>query len=410
MNAEQEHIFDAFCAKKNILIHGHAGTGKSYLIQHQFRPFLQSRCLRYAITSTTGISSLLLMGTTLHSYLGIGLGSSSVSSLISKIQKKPKLVQRYQTLDCLIIDEISMLSSEILDKIHSLFQHFRKDFDAPFGGLQMVLLGDFYQLPVVNPKDKFVFESPQWPSYQFHCLSLTQSMRQTDPRWIECLHHVRLGELSKDDISYLQKRCCSPPPSMSIIPTVLYSTNQEVDEENERHLQDLTIHTPLHVYPATFTPPNDEVKKHFPNYLHTLKLAKGAQVMFTINNLEEGYANGSRGIILNFIGDHQYPEIELLNKKKIIVKPHEWKIEVDENTVYSAMQFPLKLAWCITIHKAQGMTLDYVKTNIGSNIFAYGQAYVALSRIRTPEGLFLDSFQASRIRANPRVKAFFTPT
>jgi len=406
LNTEQERAFHMFQSEHNVLIMGHAGTGKSYLIS-TFREYCRSYRQPYGITSTTGVASLAINGTTVNSFLGLGTCSGSVSERIRTIQKNKTLVLRYKQLRVLIIDEVSLLSAETLDKIHEIFVYFKKN-TRPFGGIQMVLLGDFYQLRVVKSDEHFIFQSKKWTFYNFRIICLKASMRQRDPLWIQLLDHLRIGQLHENDIELLKSRCCDPPSC--IFPTKLFATNQEVERYNETQLSHLRDQYALEIFPAMYEPSSckEKVKGCLPT-VDILYLTVKCQVMFLINNLDEGYANGTRGCIVGFTerDSSRHPIVELLDGKRITVFPHRWDVEPVPGQKYSFIQYPLKLSWALTIHKSQGMTLDYVETDINQKMFAYGQVYVALSRVRELSGLFLRSFDPSCIKADPVVHAFY---
>jgi ATP-dependent exoDNAse (exonuclease V) alpha subunit len=411
MNSEQTRAFQLFENGKSMLISGPGGVGKSFLIKH-FRKYCREKFKHFAVTSTTGISSLLISGVTIHSYLGLGIGEKSTEELKKSIKRNKTLLERYINLDVLIIDEVSMLSSELLEKIDDLLKYFKEN-ETSFGGVQVILLGDFYQLPVVDKSEHFIFESARWTRWDFEMVILKEIMRQKDEQWITILNHIREGKIVNDDMRILKERL-SVKFEEGIIPTILYSTNNQVDNENLKQLELLKKKHSSHTYDGVYNfkgksyVPTEILKSSFPYYLEKIELTKESQVMFLINNLEEGIANGSRGVVVEFTLEG-HPIVKMIDGRQIVVKPHTWELEVDKN-IYTLTQYPLKLAWAITIHKSQGLTLDCVQTNLGSKIFEYGQVYVALSRVKSLEGLYLLDFIPSKIKANPIVKLFYMGT
>jgi ATP-dependent exoDNAse (exonuclease V) alpha subunit len=415
LNKDQTRAFDLFLKGKNVLISGPGGVGKSFMIQH-IHAHCRKEMLFDAVTSTTGISSLLINGITLHSYLCLQRGQDSVDQLYKFIVRNKTIRERYQRLQVLIIDEVSMLSAELLDKIDDLMRRMRRS-PRVFGGVQIVLLGDFYQLPVVNAEEHFVFESSKWGSYKFETVCLTEIVRQKDETWIGILNNIREGKIVKEDMDMLSTRIRDPPEDCSVIPTILYPTNDQVDAENNRHLERLkekyrgtrNAIKSDGIYKCKSNAKRvarDTMVSKFPSYLETMELTLECQVMFIINSKDEGIANGTRGAVVGFTENGGHPIVELVDGRRITVQPHTFQVEVDTSVV-TLTQYPLKLAWAITIHKSQGLTLDRVQADLGSLVFAYGQVYVALSRVKNLEGLYLIDFDPSGVQANPVVKKFY---
>lgn len=408
MNEGQQKAMQVFHTQANMFLSGPGGVGKSYMITN-----IQNDCkaqdLTVAVTSTTGISGILIGGITVHSYFGLGTGNKTSAEFIRSITRNKKIRERCTRLDVLIIDEVSMLCAELMEKIDDVLRHFRKNKEESFGGVQVVLVGDFFQLPVVNKKEHFLFESERWISWAFTTVNLTENMRQRDLEWSRILNNIRIGKPQPEDLTILRSRIGCEPNQQEVLPTMLYATNAQVDEENLSQLRKLEgeLIIKMGVYEATDDQPQEMIKKFFPYYLEDVRLVKGCQVMFLVNKPDEGLANGTRGVVVDFTRDRAHPIVQTVEGTKITVVPHVWEIDVD-NITYKLTQYPLKLAWAVTIHKSQGLSLDCVRTSIGHRIFEYGQAYVALSRVRSLEGLYLEDFMPSKIRANPLVKLFYS--
>ena len=365
------------------------------------------------ITSTTGISALLFGGTTLHSFTGIGLGTSSVESIVKKIYTRPQLRKRWVDLEVLIIDEISMLSPQLFDKLENIARRVRRN-EEPFGGIQLILSGDFCQLPCIN-SDDFCFESKSWEKCIENTIYLTEIMRQKDLEFQECLNNVRIGLLPDKTINLLKSRLnVRLDNKFGIKPTKLYSTNYSVDYINNKELDKLAENDPefyeynmeIYVYPGTKNKEHviEKYKKNC-NAPDNLQLCVGAQVMLLWNlDTEGGLVNGSRGVVTNFIDD--VPVVKFLNGRELVIDHHTWEVEENDKKILRAFQIPLKLAYCLTIHRSQGCSLDYAEIDL-SNIFESGMAYVALSRVKSLKGLSIVGIDFDKIKAHPKAVEFY---
>ena len=368
---------------------------------------------KIAITSTTGTSAILINGTTLHSYLGIGIGNGSVDNIVSNIMTKSYLKQKWQKLDVLVIDEISMLSPSLFDKLEQTARVVRSN-SFPFGGIQLILTGDFFQLPVVN-SDKFCFEAKSWSKCIDHTIYLTTIMRQRDVQFQKCLNNIRIGNVNQECKDLLSSRIgFQLKNDFGIKPTQLFSTNASVDEINDKEMDLLAEKDPdfyeytmtIHIYNKLKTKDFiiDKIKKNCQTP-ETIQLCVGAQVMLLINlSLDDKLANGSRGIVTKFFND--LPVIKFLNGVERIIDHHIWEIEENGQSIIRIIQIPLKLAFATTIHKMQGSTLDYAVIDL-SNTFEYGQSYVALSRISSIEGLSIINIDFDKIKASPKALDFY---
>lgn len=409
---KQNKAYSLMAQGKNVFVTGAGGTGKTCVVKTFIKMYKEIKVI--GVTSTTGISALLFGGTTLHSYLGIGLGTGSMDILCNKIFTRSYLRKRWCDLDILVIDEISMLSPALFDKLEAIARRVRHD-ERPFGGIQLILSGDFLQLPTVNCDD-FCFEAVMWKSCIKNIVYLTEIMRQKDEKWQKCLNNVRVGKLPKTTRKLLQSRVgIELKNDHDIKPTKLYSTNYSVDYINNQELDKLAQQDPdfyeynleTHFYPGA--PKNREYiaqkYKKYCNAPETLQLCTGAQVML-LHNLDPlgGLVNGSRGVVKGFVGDS--PIVKFLNGRELVIDFHTWECEEADKKIMRLVQIPLKLAYCITCHKSQGMSLDYAEIDL-SNCFEYGMAYVALSRVKTIEGLSIIDLNFDKIKAHPKALDFY---
>ena len=341
-----------------------------------------------AVTSTTGTSALLINGTTIHSFLGIGLGKASVDILYLNIIKKPYIAKRWRDLNVLIIDEISMLDPELFDKLEQLARSIRKN-NLHFGGIQLILSGDFLQLPNVSDPDSFCFEAKSWSKCIDIVVYLTEIFRQNDEVFQKVLSEVRIGNLSDESVGILESRIDTKLTNdFGIIPTKIYALNVDVDNENQRALDTLAEkneNLEFCEYNRTHTVLKkslkfvDEKLKKVCIAPETLQLCVGAQVMLIYNlDLEAGLA----------------------------IDYHEWIIEENGEKILSICQIPLKVAYACSVHKIQGITLDYVEIDM-QDIFEAGQAYVALSRVKTLAGLSIKNFNVENIFSNKKARKFY---
>ena len=454
LNVTQRAAYDAISAGRSVFLTGPGGTGKSYLLKLLNDQLPKANGKTIALTALTGCAALLLhpKAKTLHSWAGIGLGRDSVPLLVSAIRKNRRAALRWLTTDILVIDEISMMTPDLFEKLDQVGRQIRRCEVRPFGGLQLVLVGDFYQLPPVvrqeNPDEpvetKFVFESPLWPTCGLTTFDLTEIVRQRDPLFQAVLNEARRGEVSKKSLKILAKRMGLDWSSQEIKPTMLFTRRAQVDHINMSHLHKLT--TERRVFKATtiflptastqgFTESHPMVLKGVAKvdndapYSPDLTLAVGAQVMLLKNMQDLGLVNGSRGVVTGYASvvkdpkqtDAQKQQISLTQVKEIQVPVVKFRCglqipiehatwELSDLPGVLRRQIPLRLAYAITVHKAQGATLDCALIDVGSKTFEFGQAYVALSRVRDLESLYIHDLEATAFRAHPRVKEFYAET
>ena len=376
MNEDQQNVFEKVQNGLNVCITGGAGTGKSFLIGEISSALQTTKHL--AVTAMTGSAALLIRGTTLHRRLSLRLAKGTAAEIAQNISKYRRFTAYYDILelDMLNIDECSMLNDILFDKVSRVLQILRKN-SKPFGGIQMVLVGDLYQLPPVE--GRYCFQSSLWPDCHFEICELTQNMRQKDDEpFMEMLKRLRIGRCSREDLAVLRSHKGTQFPE-GIEPTKLYCKNVDVDRINSDALQ--KIGGQLFTYPTKYTgSPEASVKyAKASNVPEQVTVSMGAQVMITYNYQPAlGLVNGTRGVVTAL--DQKTVTIRLLDGNEEII-PY-IKIEQDDDPDVGLEFMPLKLAWAVTIHKSQGMTLDAIEIDIGSNIFTVGQAYTALSRAR----------------------------
>jgi len=386
-------------------------THNTAVIKMFMKVYQHSR--QIAVTSTTGTSALLLNGTTVHSYLGIGYGNGTVKSIVEKICLWSWLKKRWVELDCLFIDEISMMDPEVFDKLEEIARIVRRSV-APFGGIQIVLSGDFLQLPCVG-SNSFCFEAKCWNKCINKTVYLNEIMRQGDNIFQEVLNKIRVGKIDTQVKKVLNSRIgVKLNNDYGIKPTGLYSHNSDVDLINDEELDNLAsdgrqfyeykMDTVVYSGVTNKTAALEKFKKYC-TAPEILQLCVGAQVMLLKNlDIPNGLANGSRGVVTSFVSD--IPKVRFLNGEERIIEQNVWEIEENDKKILRAQQIPLKVAYAISIHKSQGCSLDYAEIDL-SCVFEYGQSYVALSRVKSLEGLSIIDINYDYIQAHPKATAYY---
>ncbi len=379
------------------------------------------------VTAMTGSAAVLIGGTTLHSYLGIGLGKDSEDDLVKKIKDREKLERKWCDTNILVVDEVSMLPADLFDKLNGVAKRVRKR-SEPFGGMQLVFGGDFLQLPCV--KGDFCFESKAWRECGFEIFHLTKIMRQSNKQFQACLNRARFGEMTDEDFEYITQSVPTKEKiaSMEIKPTRILCENVDVNEINQTKLEQLPVEEIYkYKYKIEYNLDNYEPRVHqfmfkdvtkLCNAQPKLSLSVGAQVMLLVNlDVKGGLVNGSRGVVTRFIeckifnnkGEEkiQYkPMVRFNNGHEIAMNRHGYEVKDGKYLIATVFQIPLKLAYAITVHKSQGMTLDSAIINL-KGVFEYGQAYVALSRVKDINNLFLKNVTKSTFKAHPKALEFY---
>jgi len=416
MDPIQLECFNAMKNGKNVFITGGGGVGKSYLIRIFRNWFFNKKYL--GITSTTGISALEIGGTTIHSYLGLGLGKDNSENLYNKIRRNKFIFNKWRIIKTLIIDEVSMLQPKLLEVIEEVARMIRCN-DKPFGGIQLIFCGDFCQLPCIN-SNSFCFETEVWKTLNFTIFYLKKSYRQDDIELFELLNECRLGNLSEKSIKILSSRNIDIGDKKDISPvkpTKLFAINKSVDELNINEIS-LLLKNTKEYYQYQIEVINQKVSDDYIiKYIQNMNIYEstvciGTQVMITANiDIEGGIVNGSRGVITGFEWndkqDSKIPLIKIKNGKTIKLDYYSQEIKDDnDKTIFIIKYIPLRLAYAISIHKSQGLTLDCVQIDF-LNIFEYGQAYVALSRIKNLDSLYLMNFDSRKIKCHPKAKEFY---
>ncbi len=400
---KQQTALDILKSGKNVFITGSAGTGKTYLL-NLYTQYLKERRVYPTIVAPTGIAASHLGGQTIHSFFSLGIRDSIDEGYVDFLLDKKYLKTRFSKLKLLIIDEVSMISPEIFSSMDLILRGF-KGTDAPFGGVQVVISGDFFQLPPVSrvPKDKrFAWQSEAWRALGLQTCYLEEKFRQDDDKLIQVLDDIRVGSISESSEQILASRM-EVDLGTDVTATKLYTHNVDVDRINLEELAKLEGQEKLFVYESKGTDKN--IEKIFKSGLlmEKLTLKKGAVVIFIKNNAEAGYVNGTTGKVLSFSPIDNMPIVRTVEGNKIKLEPEDWSIENDSGKVLATVsQVPLRLAWAITIHKSQGMTLDAAEIDL-SKTFETGQGYVALSRIRNIEGLRLMGLNTMALRVDPLI-------
>lgn len=387
---------------RNVFLTGAAGSGKTYVL-NRYIEYLKDLNAKVGITASTGIAATHMGGITIHSWSGIGVRDSLSKSDVQEIAEKKYVQKKIKDASVLIIDEISMLHHFRLDFIDQVIRVI-KGTDEPFGAMQVVFCGDFFQLPPVRrngePEAFFAYHSEIWKNLNLKVCYLSEQHRQNDAEFLKILNAIREATVNKEITALLTTRFNKETKNES---TKLYSHNRNVDAENEAELEKINNRT----Y-------NYEMKERGSKSLltllkksclapETLKLKEGAKVMFIKNNFDEGYVNGTLGTVEDC--SYEHIRVKTLTGKNINVERQTWIIEEDGHIKAEINQYPLRLAWAITVHKSQGMSLDSALVDL-SHSFERGMGYVALSRVRSLSGLFLKGLNEMALRVNEEVLDF----
>ena len=446
----QKQVFEKYLLNENIFISGPGGSGKTYLINFIYNHAIENN-KSIKVCALTGCASILLgcKATTIHRFAGIGLANKSidevVNSLFKKSQDKDKYnykLRQWYSLKVLIVDEVSMMSLKLLLILDKIARRIYNKPKLPFGGLQVIFSGDFYQLPPVNSDNEgpeasmFCFEHQLWFELfpKENNIVLDTIFRQKDEKFLKVLNYVREGRISVSTKKILEDRLCSKEKLDNIrkskVITIISPHRKEVDNINNNSYKELPQDAEKKSYAIKYIKLNtknatidsmlslmeldDNSIKYEYEFMannimadKVIELKVGTYVMCIANVALDSVnpiVNGSQGIIVGF--KDGLPLVKFNNiDEPVVVSYYNWTSE--KNKKLAVSQIPLVYAWAITIHKSQGVTLNDAIIDIGKNIFEYGQTYVALSRVKSLDGLYLTSFDYNKIMANPKVKQFY---
>jgi ATP-dependent exoDNAse (exonuclease V) alpha subunit len=412
----QDEALEILKTGANVFLTGEPGSGKTYLV-NQYVAYLREHGITPAITASTGIAATHIGGVTIHSWSGVGIKNSLTHYDLRRIEDNPRLTRRIKNSSVLIIDEVSMLSARTFSMVDAVCRAVRA-VDEPFGGLQVVLVGDFFQLPPVVRRDDdpnerlpfeneddnsgaaFAYRSPTWRNLGLTVCYLSEQYRQEDGAFLDILSALRSGSLTEEHRERLRAR----GERLAEIPkdvTKLFPHNADVDLVNEHELKKLFGDARVFTMESSGQAKIVEQLKRGCLSPEKPQLKIGAKVMFTKNNFEGKFVNGTTGTVVGFRAD-EVPIVETRAGRRVAAEPVDWKIEVEAETLARVTQVPLRLAWAITVHKSQGMSLDAAVIDLG-NAFEYGQGYVALSRVRTLEGLYLLGLNERALEVHPDI-------
>lgn len=397
----QSQALDILKTGGNVFLTGEPGSGKTYVI-NQYIAWLEAAGIGVAVTASTGIAATHIGGMTIHSWSGIGIRDSLTPYDLDKISSTEKIAGRMKKAKVLVIDEISMLSGGVLDMVDAVTRKVKQN-EQPFGGLQIVFVGDFFQLPpITRPGDhvQYAFTSKAWRSATPLICYLTEQHRQEDELFLGLLQSIRAQKIEEDHYTLLSEQ--TSIDYSDIEPTKLHTHNADVDTFNQVKLRGLKGSPRPYKMAGRGGKPLIEGLVRTCLSPELLELKEEAMVMFTKNNFEKGYVNGTLGRVISFDNVEGWPVVKITDGRTIKVEPVDWESVDDGKVRASITQIPLRLAWSITVHKSQGMSLDAAEIDL-SKAFAYGQGYVALSRVRSLAGLKLTGINPNALSVDPIV-------
>lgn len=402
---DQKNILNQMTSSaRNIFLTGPAGVGKSFVL----RRYIESRKNPPPILASTGAAAVQIGGRTFHSFFGLGIMEGGFSRTVERACQSDRLVRRLKKIPELIIDEISMIHPEAFKAADAICKKILKS-DEPFGGIRLVMLGDFFQLPPVDRFEKnnpWLFTSSLWLELNVLILSLKVSLRTESQLFVDILNKIRFGIIDEDVEFFLNKRTQIRPQNFS--GTLLFGRRQEADTVNQNKLESLRnkmweFPTDIYISPQCSTA-REVLLKQSP-ITEVLKLKVGALVMIRKNDIYEEYVNGSLAILKDIHADEV--TLQLMSGATVTLTKEEFHVLDGDGRVIATMSnFPLSLGWATTIHKSQGASIDSLCVNLKS-LWEYGQVYVALSRAKDPEKLFIESWSRSSIKAHPEVIRFY---
>lgn len=395
----------------NVMLQGHSvfltgapGAGKTYVL-NEFIHRATRQGKNVAVTASTGIAATHIGGTTIHSWSGLGIKDFLTDWDRERLQSTDRLIKRYNAADVLVVDEVSMLHGQRLNMVNEVAKLLRKS-DRPFGGMQVILVGDLFQLPPITRGSDmvdFAHLSDAWAELDPKICYLTEQHRQdSGDGLLDLLNSMRRGDVNEMHEAALQERLREQRPG-DLVVTRLYSHNMDVNSINNRHLKDIMQDGKLFTMQTTGQAPKIETLVKSVLAPEKLELKIGAEVMFVANNFAAGFANGTRGRVVDFVDN--LPLVLLPSGREIKVERHSWKLDEDGKTRAEVAQLPLRLAWAITIHKSQGMSLDAAEIDL-SRSFTPGMGYVALSRVRSMDGVYLAGINQMALSMHPLIFTF----
>lgn len=386
---------------ENVFLTGEAGTGKTHVLNTYIK-FLKAKNAAVGITASTGIAATHLDGVTLDSWSGLGIRDRISDQELKELSRKFHLRQRLQKAKVLIIDEISMIHGSRFDAYDRILKFIRNS-DHPFGGLQVILSGDLFQLPPVSRNRQqidFIFKSEAWQELDLRICYLSVPRRQTDKEFLRVLNSIRGNSVNQETLNVLN-RTVNNLSDNRLTPTKLYTHNVDVDAINESELNNIKNEPHMYFMSSLGNDTLVSAMKKACLAPEKLVLKKGALVMFVRNNYEKGYVNGTLGKVVSFNSNGD-PVVETYAHQEITVEPASWTVTDEDKIVAQLTQVPLRLAWAITVHKSQGMTLDAAQIDL-SKSFVEGMGYVALSRVKSLSGLRLLGYNQMALKVNPEI-------
>lgn len=385
----------------NVYLTGPAGSGKTHLL-NEYIKFLRENKVEVGITASTGIAATHMGGSTIHSWSGIGIKDDLDEWELDSLLQKSYLAKRFQNTKVLIIDEVSMLHHYRLDLIDKVCRGFKQN-DLPFGGMQIILSGDFFQLPPINRNSDeicFINKSEVWKKMNLKICYLEEQFRQDCDVLETILNNIRNNDVGENILVPL-RTCYKRKIEGSVVPTKLYTHNIDIDEINNAELDKINGGVKIFEMQTKGKKNLVETLKKSCLAHEELRLKKGAVVMFIKNNPIKKYVNGTLGTIIDF-GDRGLPIVKTYDGRKIEVDRESWMIDDEGKIKAELKQVPLRLAWAITVHKSQGMSLDAAEIDL-SKSFVEGMGYVALSRVRSLNGLRLMGLNQIALQVNKEV-------
>lgn len=405
LNKSQKKALELLMSSHNVFITGPAGTGKSFLINY----FRENYGSKIPVVSSTGAASVLIGGRTFHSFFGLGAMKENYDIILQNAITNTHLVQRLQRINTIIIDEISMLSGRALDLANLICKVARENHDDPFGGIRLIVVGDFYQLPPVNDDKKkdidWAFESFSWIEAKFKSFELTEFMRTTETDFLEILSNIRHGKCGPKEFNFLNKHLLKPKEDF--VGSRIYARKNKVIEYNEECLN--LLEGDFYNFQTYFEGEEDSVnrlRRSLP-IEDEIRIKEDALVMIRINDpkRKSQYVNGTLGHIQE-ISDTKLI-ILTLDGRLIELAKHTFKLKNgDGDVIATAFNFPISVAYAITIHKSQGATIDQAVVDL-SNLWDSGQAYTALSRLSNSKGLRILSWDQRSIKVDQKVNNFY---